>query len=29
MFFIEHRWNTTVLTVKGEEDIDTWRPRYI
>jgi hypothetical protein len=29
MFVIEHRWNPTVLTVIGEEDIDTWGPRYI
>jgi hypothetical protein len=26
---IEHRWNPTVLTAYGNEDIDTWGPRYI
>jgi hypothetical protein len=26
---IEHRWNPTVLTGYGNEDIDTWGPRYI
>jgi hypothetical protein len=28
-FVIEHRWNPTVLTASGDEDIDTWGPRYI
>jgi hypothetical protein len=26
---IEHRWNPTVLTAYGNEDINTWGPRYI
>jgi len=26
---IEHRWNPTVVTVRGDDDIDTWGPRYI
>jgi hypothetical protein len=26
---IEHRWNPTVLTAYGDEDIDTWGPRTI
>jgi hypothetical protein len=26
---VEHRWNPTVLTAYGNEDIDTWGPRYI
>jgi hypothetical protein len=29
MFIIEHRWNPTVLKATGDEDIDTWGPRYI
>jgi hypothetical protein len=29
MFVIEHRWNPTVLKATGDEDIDTWGPRYI
>jgi hypothetical protein len=29
MFVIEHRWNPTVLTATGDQDIDTWGPRYI
>jgi uncharacterized protein (TIGR03000 family) len=28
-FTIEHRWNPTVLTAYGDEDITTWGPRYI
>lgn len=26
---IDHGWNPTVVTVHGDEDIDTWGPRYI
>jgi uncharacterized protein (TIGR03000 family) len=26
---IEHRWNPTVLTANGNEDMDSWGPRYI
>jgi hypothetical protein len=26
---IEHRWNPTVVTVSGDDDTDTWGPRYI
>jgi hypothetical protein len=26
---IEHRWNPTVLKAYGDEDTDTWGPRYI
>jgi hypothetical protein len=26
---VEHRWNPTVLTAYGNEDTDTWGPRYI
>lgn len=26
---IEHRWNPTVVTVRGDDDTDTWGPRYI
>jgi hypothetical protein len=26
---IEHRWNPTVLTADGNEDEQTWGPRYI
>jgi hypothetical protein len=26
---IEHRWNPTVLTAYGNEDQDTWGPRYV
>jgi hypothetical protein len=26
---VEHRWNPTVLTAYGDEDIDTWGPRTI
>jgi hypothetical protein len=26
---IEHRWNPTVLTAYGNEDIETWGPRYV
>jgi hypothetical protein len=26
---IEHRWNPTVLTAYGNEDSETWGPRYI
>jgi hypothetical protein len=26
---IEHRWNPVILTAHGNEDIDTWGPRYI
>jgi hypothetical protein len=26
---VEHRWNPTVLKAYGNEDIDTWGPRYI
>jgi hypothetical protein len=26
---IEHRWNPTVLTAYGNEDMDSWGPRYI
>lgn len=26
---IEHRWNPTVLTAYGNEDLDNWGPRYI
>jgi hypothetical protein len=29
MCIIEHRWNPTVLKAYGDEDIDTWGPRYI
>ena len=29
LFVIEHRWNPTVLTATGDEDVDTWGPRYI
>jgi hypothetical protein len=29
MFIIEHRWNPTVLTATGDQDVDTWGPRYI
>jgi hypothetical protein len=29
MFYIEHRWNPTVLTAYGNEDSMTWGPRYI
>jgi hypothetical protein len=25
----EHRWNPTVLTAYGDQDIDSWGPRYI
>jgi uncharacterized protein (TIGR03000 family) len=28
-FAIEHRWNPTVLKAYGNEDINTWGPRYI
>jgi hypothetical protein len=26
---IEHRWNPTILKAYGDEDINTWGPRYI
>jgi len=26
---VQHRWNPTVLKAYGNEDIDTWGPRYI
>jgi uncharacterized protein (TIGR03000 family) len=26
---VEHRWNPTVLKAYGNEDVDTWGPRYI
>jgi hypothetical protein len=26
---IEHRWNPTVVTCRGDDDTDTWGPRYI
>lgn len=26
---IEHRWNPTVLTAYGNDDLDSWGPRYI
>src|SRR5262249_27586694 len=26
---IEHKWNPTVITGSGDEDITTWGPRYI
>lgn len=26
---IEHRWNPTVLTAYGNEDLDSWGPRYV
>jgi uncharacterized protein (TIGR03000 family) len=29
LFYIEHRWNPTVLTAYGNEDNMTWGPRYI
>jgi uncharacterized protein (TIGR03000 family) len=31
LFYVEHRWNPTVLTAYGDEDAgaDTWGPRYI
>jgi hypothetical protein len=29
IFVIEHRWNPTVLKATGDEDVDTWGPRYI
>jgi hypothetical protein len=29
VFVIEHRWNPTVLTAYGNEDIDTWGPRTV
>jgi hypothetical protein len=29
MYVIEHRWNPTVLTANGDQDIDAWGPRYI
>ncbi len=28
-FLIEHRWNPTILTADGNEDVDTWGPRVI
>jgi len=28
-YIIEHRWNPTVLTAYGDQDIDSWGPRYI
>ena len=28
-FYIEHRWNPTVLTAYGDSDVNTWGPRYI
>ncbi len=27
--YIEHRWNPVVVTAYGNQDIDTWGPRYI
>jgi hypothetical protein len=29
LFYVEHRWNPTVLTAYGNEDSMTWGPRYI
>ncbi len=29
LFYIEHRWNPTVLTAYGNEDNTTFGPRYI
>jgi hypothetical protein len=26
---VEHRWNPTILTAHGNEDIDSWGPRII
>jgi hypothetical protein len=26
---IDHRWNPTVLKAYGNEDIDTWGPKYL
>ena len=26
---IEHRWNPTVLTAYGNDDTNTWGPRYV
>jgi hypothetical protein len=28
-FYIEHRWNPTILTAYGNDDSTTWGPRYI
>jgi hypothetical protein len=27
--YIEHRWNPVVVTAYGNQDVDTWGPRYI
>ncbi len=29
IYVIEHRWNPTVLTATGDQDIDSWGPRII